>query len=68
MTLISIHEPILPISVSLLGNTVRRVVHNLVKWFLLPLAVAACFAMDNVAPAELPVGYYSSEEAALADQ
>ena len=43
----------------------RKVVHALVKWCLLPLAIAACFAMVDVAPAELPVGYYTIGEAAL---
>jgi hypothetical protein len=37
----------------------REVIHKLVKWCLLPLAIAACFAMVDVAPAELPVDYYT---------
>jgi hypothetical protein len=37
----------------------------MVKWCLLPLAIAACFAMVDVAPAELPVDYYIIEEVAL---
>jgi hypothetical protein len=43
----------------------REVVHSLVKWCLLPLAVAACFAMVEVAPAELPAGYYTVEDTSL---
>jgi hypothetical protein len=42
----------------------REVIHCLVKWCLLPLAIAACFAMVDVAPAELPVDYYTSDEVA----
>ena len=42
----------------------RKVVHKLVKWCLLPLAIAACFAMVDVAPADLPVEYYTSDDAA----
>jgi hypothetical protein len=43
----------------------REVIHCLVKWCLLPLAIAACFAMVDVAPAELPVDHYTIGEAAL---
>jgi hypothetical protein len=43
----------------------REVIHKMVKWCLLPLAIAPCFAMVDVAPAELPVDYYTSEEVAL---
>jgi hypothetical protein len=42
----------------------REVIHKLVKWCLLPLAIAACFAMVDVAPAELPVDYYTSDKVA----
>ena len=41
----------------------REVARKLVKWCLLPLAIAACFSMGDVAPAELPEGYYAIEEA-----
>jgi hypothetical protein len=40
----------------------REVIHKMVKWCLLPLAIAACFAIFDVAPAELPVDYYTSDE------
>jgi hypothetical protein len=43
----------------------REVIHIMVKWCLLPLAIAACFAMVDVAPAELPVDHYTIGEAAL---
>ena len=33
-----------------------------VKWCLLPLAIAACFSMVDVSPAELSVDYYGVEE------
>jgi len=46
----------------------RQVVHKLVKWCLLPLAIAACFSMVDVAPAELPVDYYTSEDVALIER
>ncbi len=39
----------------------REVARKLVKWCLLPLAIAACFSMVDVSPAELPVDYYASE-------
>jgi hypothetical protein len=42
----------------------RQIVRKLVKWCLLPLAIAACFVMVDVAPAELPVDYYTSDEVA----
>jgi hypothetical protein len=43
----------------------REAIRKLVKWCLLPLAIAACFAMVDVSPAELPVDYYAVEEVAL---
>ncbi len=43
----------------------REVTRKLVKWCLLPLAVAACFSMIDATPAELPVDYYSIEEVAM---
>jgi hypothetical protein len=46
----------------------REVVHCLMKWCLLPLAIAACFAMVEVAPAELPAGYYTVEDTSLMDR
>jgi hypothetical protein len=41
----------------------REAIGKLVKWCLLPLVIAACFAMVDVAPAELPADYYSIEDA-----
>jgi hypothetical protein len=35
----------------------------LVKWLLLPLAIAACVSMIDASPAELPVDYYGIEVA-----
>jgi hypothetical protein len=46
----------------------REVIHCLVKWCLLPLAIAACFAMVDVAPAELPVDYYTIEDTYLVER
>jgi hypothetical protein len=43
----------------------REVARMLMKWCLLPLAVAACFAMVDVSPAELPVDYYGIGEVAM---
>ena len=40
----------------------REVARTLVMWCLLPLAIAACFSMVDVSPAELPVDYYGIEE------
>jgi hypothetical protein len=50
---------------SSLNRLGRTVIRCLVRWCLLPLAIAACFAMVGVAPAELPVDYYTIGEAAL---
>ena len=36
----------------------RKVVHSLVKWCVLPLAIATCFSMAEVSPAELPGGLH----------
>ncbi len=46
----------------------REAIRKLVKWCLLPLAIAACFSMVDVSPAELPVDYYDIEEAALMER
>ena len=46
----------------------REVIRKLVKWCLLPLAIAACFSMIDAAPAELPAGYYTVEDAVLIAQ
>ena len=46
----------------------RQVVQKLVKWCLLPLAIAACFSMINATPAELPVDYYAIGEAVLIER
>ena len=43
----------------------REVARTLVRWCLLPLAIAACFSMVDVAPAELPVGYAVGEVAMI---
>jgi hypothetical protein len=41
----------------------REVARMLMRWCLLPLAIAACFSMGYVSPAELPDGYYAIEDA-----
>ncbi len=46
-----------------LKQTGREAIRKLVKWCLLPLAIAACFSMVDVLPAELPEGYYAIEYA-----
>jgi hypothetical protein len=46
----------------------REVARKLVKWCLLPLALAACFSMVEVSPAELPVDYYVIEDVALIER
>jgi hypothetical protein len=46
----------------------REVARTLMKWCLLPVAIAACFAMVDVSPAELPVEYYAIEDAALMER
>jgi hypothetical protein len=46
----------------------REAIRKLVKWCLLPLAIAACFSMIDAAPAELPEGYYAVEEAMLIER
>jgi hypothetical protein len=46
----------------------REVARKLVKWCLLPLAIAACFSMVDVLPADLPVDYYTIEEAVLMER
>jgi hypothetical protein len=43
----------------------REVARTLMKWCLLPLAIAACFSMIDAAPAELPVDYYTIVDAVL---
>jgi hypothetical protein len=43
----------------------REAIRKLVKWCLLPLAIAACFPMVDVSPAELPADYYVIEEVAM---
>ena len=43
----------------------REVTRKLVKWCLLPLAIAACLSMVDVSPAELPAGYHSIEDTLL---
>lgn len=43
----------------------REVVHKLVMWCLLPLAIAACFSMVDAAPAELPADYYTADHTSL---
>jgi hypothetical protein len=40
----------------------RKAIRKLMRWCLLPLAIAACFAMVDVAPAELPADYYAVED------
>jgi hypothetical protein len=46
----------------------REVTRKLMKWCLLPLAIAACISMGDVSPAELPVDYYAVEEVALIER
>jgi hypothetical protein len=46
----------------------REAIRMLMKWCLLPLAIAACFSMVEVLPAELPVDYYAVEEVALIER
>jgi hypothetical protein len=46
----------------------REVARKLMKWCLLPLAIAACLSMVDVSPAELPVDYYSIDEAVLIER
>jgi hypothetical protein len=46
----------------------REDIRKLVKWCLLPLAIAACFSMIDVSPAELPVDYYAIEDVALIER
>jgi len=46
----------------------REVARKLMKWCLLPLAIAACFSMIDAAPAELPADYYTIEDAVLVAQ
>jgi hypothetical protein len=46
----------------------RQVVHQLVKWCLLPLAIAACFSMIPATPADFPADYYGTEEVVQMEQ
>jgi hypothetical protein len=46
----------------------REVARMLMKWCLLPLAIAACFSMIDVSPAELPVDYYTVEDPVLIER
>ena len=46
----------------------REVARTLMKWCLLPLAIAACLSMIDATPAELPVDYYAVENAVLMAQ
>ena len=46
----------------------REVTRKLMKWCVLPLAIAACLSMIHAAPAELPVDYYAIEDAVLIPQ
>lgn len=46
----------------------RDVVHKLVMWCLLPLAIAACFWMLDAAPAELPADYYAVKDTSLLER
>ncbi len=46
----------------------RKAIRKLVRWCLLPLAIAACLAMVDVSPAELPVDYYTFEEVAMIER
>jgi len=40
----------------------RKVIHKLVRWCVLPLAIAACFSMIDATPAEMPDGYSDIRE------
>jgi hypothetical protein len=40
----------------------RELVHKLVRWCVLPLAIAACFSMLDATPAEMPGSYYDVEK------
>jgi hypothetical protein len=46
----------------------REVVHSLVKWLLLPMAIVASLSMVAALPAELPEDYFNAEEMAVIDQ
>jgi hypothetical protein len=46
----------------------REVVHSLVKWFVLPMAIAACLSMMAANPAELPEDYFKAEEMAVTER
>jgi hypothetical protein len=46
----------------------RKIVHALVKWYILPLTVAACFSMIDALPAELPESYSNVESATQVQQ
>ena len=46
----------------------RRFTRLLVKWCLLPLAIAACFSMIDASPAELPADFYTIEETIQIEQ
>jgi hypothetical protein len=46
----------------------RQVVHKLMKWCLLPLAIAACFSMIDATPAELPEGYFTADSTVQMEQ
>ena len=46
----------------------REVTRLLMVWCLLPLAVAACFSMVDVSPAELPVDYYGIGDTVLIER
>ena len=43
----------------------REIVHSLVKWFVLPMAIAASLSMMVALPAELPEDYFNIEEVAV---
>lgn len=43
----------------------REVVHKMAKWFWLPLAIAACVAITDVSPAELPTASFTSDQEAV---
>ena len=46
----------------------REVARKLMKWCLLPLAIAACFSMIDATPAELPEGYYTVDEVFIVER
>ena len=46
----------------------REVVHSIVKWCILPLAIVASFAMLEAEPAELPMEYHTVEAMAFQEQ